>query len=192
MKILTQMYNYFWIFATIILFFIYLKNKYLKKIFIANLIIFWPIISFIQVLTINILIYISWKNDRFFRHLLPPESNYLFENYWQYDFMSYLTTIIISVLIGYALLLVSKKSQEKYLKTEEVLLIFLGCLIVGWSNIIVFVFSIFIFNLLGYLLLLAIKKIKNGDILYPTPYILLAIIFTLLYGYKLSYMTGLY
>lgn len=191
-NILLKFYEFFWVIICLVVFYYYIKNKFIKQNLLYKLIILWPVITFVQLLIINLLLYFSWKNNQLLRHLLPPESNYLFDNFWQYDFMGYLTTIIISTLLGSALLLAAKKSPKRYLKNEEVLLVFLGCLIVSWSNIIVFIFCLFIFNLLGYLFLLVMKKLKNGDMLYPTPFILLAIIFTLLYGYKLSYLTGLY
>jgi len=192
LKIVTNFYTYFWILTSLILLFYYYKRKELIFLWLKRLIIFWPIITFAQLVTTNLVIYFSWRNNRFLRHLLPPESNYLFESIKNYDFSSYFATLIISFFIGATLLIVAKKSQEKFLKYSEVDLIFLGCLIVSWSNIIVFIFSSFIFNFLAYLVLLATRKIKSSDIIFVAPYVLLAIIFTLLIGYKLSYLTGLY
>jgi len=187
-----NLYAYFWIVISLLLMAIYYQKKIISRELIKKVIIFWPISAFSQLAINNLIFYFTWKNDRFLRHLLPPESNYLFTNIKIYVFSGYLMTIIIAALVGLIFIIIAKKYQERHLKINEAFLIFFGCLVVGWSNVIVFVLSIFIFAVLGYLILLSIRKIKPEEVLPIATFIFLAIIFTLAWGYNLSYLTKLY
>lgn len=189
-----NLYNYLfsilWSIIFAFLFYLYLKDKIDYKI-IKNLLIIWLITIFTKIIINKTILFFQLKNHSVYKYLLPPHSDAFF-TFIKRDLIYYYSTIIIAFFICLVLYFIAKKTEESFIDYLDIGLIFLGCLVVGWSNLIVYFLAIFVWTIIGFLGLIIIKKIKTNEPLAITPFIILATIFTLVIGYKLSFLTGLY
>ena len=184
------LFLFLWLLVLIFLLYKFYKKK-IDYLVIKKIIILWVILTFIKLALSKTILFFQWQKDALSKFALPPYSDYFLETI-KGDLIYYYETILISFLICLVLFFIAKKNEERFFDYYDIGLVFLGGLIVGWSNLIVFLAGIFIFTIIGYFFLLIIKKLKIGEPLAITTFILLAIIFTLVWGYKLSYLTGLY
>jgi uncharacterized membrane protein len=123
--------------------------------------------------------------------MLPPHSDYIFRGIKD-SIIYYIITIIVSAVTSLFFYFFLKRNTKKEDNNNYLILVFWGGLLVGWLNMIIYCLSILVFAILGYLGLLMTKKIKYGTSTDMTPYIILAIIFTLVIGNKISVLIGFY
>lgn len=182
---------YIWVIICVFFLYLYFKKKKINYQIFKIVALLWIVITFVNLFLNKLFLFFEFKKDPVFKYFLPPYSDYIFVSIKR-DLVDIFTTIFISLIISLAFFLIAKRSQQKVLDYYDVGLIFLGGLIVGWSNIVVYLASIFILTTIGYLGLLIFRKIKSSERIKITPFIILAIIFTLVIGYKISAVLKLY
>lgn len=138
---------------------------------------------------LSVLQYLTWHGSPFSRFFLPPFTpinyfiRYIFLHFWLASILVFLCALAFYLIFK----LIRRRNREAISK-EELHLILLSGLLVGWPNFIIFVPSFFLLALIFSTLNLAIFKNKKNSLLYP---LLLSLVITFLGGYFLINQLGL-
>ena len=152
-------------------------------------------ISYIAIVIITVsggawLLYQGWAGSAVFSYLLPPQSNYFYLVVFR-TLLFHLISIALGIILYYLIKLIVKLAKAGFIELFEIKLLALGAVLAGWSNLIVY-FAAISAMMLGASVFINLFKSGRGQRVQLAPYVLLALIFTLLIGYKFSAYFGLY
>ena len=171
----------------VILFFYFKKSKYIKRIIIIGIFLFF-IISLLILIFQSFFTYYSWKASPVGKYLIPPYTpiSYFFRYFFTNYYSNYLLTAGGAFFVGVLFFVFKKKNR---IDSCEMWLAVLASLFSGWPNLIIF---------LGIALLLAIfysliqNYIKRGEkrifLFFP---IITAFLITILFGDFLAKYLGI-
>lgn len=136
------------------------------------------------------LIYQQWSNSPLLKYLLPPVSSYYYQIIFE-SFIYYVISILSGIALFYLIKLIIKLAKVDFINRQEVKLLALGAIMVGWYNIVVYLCLLVVLMLFSSIFINLFKQ-GRGTSIPLTPYVFLSLIIVLLIGYKLSYFFGLY
>lgn len=150
------------------------KNTLMLAIFAVAFLIFFAIFK-------SILQYFTWTGDSFAKHFLPPYNDIFY--FFQYSFFKFfmpsLVAIFFSAVVVLAIFLIGKIYKKKALFSEyDGYLFFIGGVLVGWPNFLLYISAVFIFALC-YLIIASIENLnfqKNIELTYFWPITALAVL----------------
>lgn len=183
------------IYSFIVIYFLY--SLFLKKISVAlNLLKVGVIGSgFLQIilaLSYSIIQGLIWTNgdNSISKALTPPFSsfNYIAGYSWAHFLKTPTFTIIGALGLFYLLKLINKIGHDRFFYEEEYWLAALGCLAVGFPNLILYFFISAFLNVLAHIIAMVLKKEGRISLLYMWP---IAMIITIIFGNRLAILTGL-
>jgi len=165
------------------------KKKSLGKIFKVS----WISYVFIIIVTVGVgawLLYQQWSTSDLYKYLLPPESNFFYVVIAR-TLMFHVISIIVGLVLYFLFKLIVKLVKADFVAKEEIGLLALGAILVGWNNVVIYVGLIFLLMLLSsaFINIFASGRGKRLELM---PYIFLSLIIVLLIGYQLSIIWGLY
>ncbi|MCX6737350.1 MAG: hypothetical protein NTX26_01225 [Candidatus Parcubacteria bacterium] len=175
----------------------FIYNLFLKKSFLAKkLLIIGTIICgtlrIVLATAYSVIQGLIWGSKDTFvaKALTPPFTpfNYIASYTWIHFLKGTIFTIIGAIGLFYLLKLINKLGHDRFFYEEEYWLATLGCLAVGWPNLILYFFISTLLNVLAHIVALAIKKEGRISLLYMWP---IAMIITIIFGDKLALMTNL-
>jgi hypothetical protein len=117
---------------------------------------------------LSVLQYVTWHSSAFSRFFLPPYIpisyfiRYIFVHFWLASILVFLFTLAFYLIF----ILVRRRNREAISK-EELHLILLSGLLVGWPNFIIFVPTFFLLALIFSIINLLVFKNKKNTLLYP-------------------------
>lgn len=167
------------------------KRKYLlflKKIKTTSLIYILVGLTLFFNIILSVLQYLVWRSSAFSRFFLPPYTkisyflNYIFLHFW-------FATLLAGgfALALYLLLKLIKKYRNEAISQEELSLVLLSSLLVGWPKSVVLVPLFFLLTLIFSIVNLLFFKKKTNSLLYPIIFSL--IIVFLLGAYLIKYLS---
>lgn len=165
---------------------------FLKKIKTINLVYILVGLSILFNSLLSILQYFVWHISPISRFLLPPFTpinyflGYIFFHFW----LAGLLVFVLS-LAFYFLLKLIKKYRDDVVSSEELFLILLSGLLVGWPNFIIFVPLFFLLALIYSSVNLLVFKREKNSLLQPLIFSLIIVFFTGSYLIKLLYLSAL-
>lgn len=161
---------------------------FLKKIKTTSLIYLLVGLTLFFNTFLSVLQYFVWRSSDFSRFFLPPFTKisyfltYIFIHFW---FASLLAGVV--ALVFYLLLKLIKKYRNEVISQEELSLILLSGLLVGWPKFIILVPLFFLLTLIFSIVNLLVFKKKTNSLLYPLIFSL--IIVFLLGTYLIKYFS---
>lgn len=122
--------------------------------------------------------------------LTPPFApfSYIAGYSWIHFLITPTFTIIGSLGLFYLLKLINKIGHDRFFYEEEYWLAALGCLAVGFPNLILYFFISAFLNVLAHIIAMVLKKEGRISLLYMWP---IAMIITIIFGNRLAILTGL-
>jgi hypothetical protein len=175
----------------------FIYNQFLKKSFLAKK---FLVIGTIVCGTLTIVLATAYSvvqgliwgsKDTFLaKGLTPPFSpfNYIASYVWMHFLVTPVFTIVGAIGLFFLLKLINKLGHNRFFYEEEYWLAALGCLAVGWPNLILYFFISAFLNVIIHIIALALKKEGRISLLYMWP---IAMIITIIFGNKLAILTGL-
>jgi len=155
--------------------------------------------SILVVLSVQFLLFI-WYAIWFWRSLSSGAIGQYFSS-WNNSFfltkisqnltsltVGWIAGAVVLVLLGFTFL---KRKKEEVLDRYDILAIFLGAVIVGWPDVLVFLATIFALSLISMIILVIMRKKSLNDRLVITPFIFPSAIITLWVGPYLLALTHL-
>lgn len=112
-EIFSNIYLWLWVIICIWLFGHYFRKGKVGFRLIKIILIFWIIITFLNLFLNKLFLFLQFKKDSILHYLLPPYSDYIFIN-TKRDLIEIYTTIFISLLIGLIFSLITKKARGKF------------------------------------------------------------------------------
>lgn len=171
---------------------LFLKNTFVaKKILIIGTI----VVGFLR-LTLAIISSVFqrliWtQKGAFMSSTLTPflkSFNYIFSYVWMHFLKSTTFTFVGAIGLFFLLKLINKLGHNRFFYEEEYWLAALGCLAVGWPNLILYFFISAFLNVFAHIIAMTLKKEGRISLLYMWP---IAMIITIIFGNKLALLTGL-
>lgn len=156
---------------------------------LKSLIIAWLAFMVLYSLCLSGLQYLTWRHNLLGQYFLPPYQplryfiNYAWYHFWLSNFIVFSVTVL---LIG--VLKLFGKYRRNLLKPTEAGLFFLGAMLVGWPNFVLFVPLVFIISVFLSLYFQILKNRKESSLELP---ILIAILVIFIVGNSLIKMLGL-
>jgi len=137
-----------------------LENTKLIYILIGATLLFDTVLSILQ--------YVTWHSSPLSRFFLPPYQpiNY-FLSYILFHFWLAGLLVLILALAFYLFFKLAKKYRDDLVSSEELPLILLAGLLVGWPNFIILVPLFFLLTLIFSVVNLLVFKKKKNTLLYP-------------------------
>jgi len=156
---------------------------FLKKLTTFNLVYGLIGLTVLFNLLLSGLQYLTWHAAPFSRFFLPPFTplNY-FLRYSLLHFWLASILVFLCALAFYLIFKLIRRRNREAISGEELHLILLSGLLVGWPNFIIFVPSFFLLALIFSVLNLLVFKNKKNSLLYP---LILSLILTFLVGHFL-------
>lgn len=161
---------------------------FLKKIKTTKLIYILIGLTIIFNTFLSVLQYIVWRGSDFSRFFLPPFTNisyfltYVFFHFWLPSLL--VATVALAVFL---LLKLIKKYRNDAISQEELSLILLSGLLVGWPNFVVLVPLFFLLTLIFSIINLLVFKKKTNSLIYP---LIFSLIIVFLFGtYLIKYLS---
>lgn len=182
------------VFSTIILVIIifnffsnHLKNfLFIKKISAGRLILVLLVTTILFNLALSVLQYLIWHSHPFTLLFLPPHQpwsyflRYAFFHFWLADILA-----LIVASIFYCFLSLLRKYKEGIISRDNLNLLTLSCLLLGWPKVIIFIPLFFIFSVIDSIINITIFKNKTINI---SSSILIALLTVFLFAnYLLSF-----
>lgn len=167
----------------------YLLGKSWDKIFKVSLVSY----GLIVVLTVSLgsfLLYRQWSSNSIYSYLLPPHSYYFY-----IVIIRTLAFHLVGVAVGFALYfilkLIVRLAKAFFIDPKEIKLLAIGAVLVGWNNVVFYVCLTAILMLLSSVFF-NLFKVGRGKRVVLLPYVFLSLMITLLIGYKVSLLFGIY
>jgi len=136
----------------------YFKNKAIGRKTVSIGIIIVLTILIAKAVIQSLATYYYWKSSSFGQFLLPPyQPTYFYEYSWHRYLLPTLASIISSLILFFLIWFVSQYKKDLFLEGEKSLA-FLGSLVSGWPNIIIYLGFVFI---LGIIYLLMARKFEK-------------------------------
>lgn len=133
-----------------------------------------------------------WISDphSIIKTLVPPFTpfSYVFSYVWMHFLVAPVFCVVGAIALFCLLKLINKVGQGRFFYEEEYWLAALGCLTVGFPNLIIYFYISMILGVLIHLVALIIHKEGRISLLYMWP---IAMIITIIFGNKLATLTGL-
>jgi hypothetical protein len=122
--------------------------------------------------------------------LVPPFApfGYIASYTWMHFLKGTIFTFAGALGLFFLLKLINKLGYDRFFYEEEYWLAALGCLAVGWPNLILYFFIATFLSVIIHIIALALKKEGKISLLYMWP---IAMIITIIFGNKLATLTGL-
>jgi len=142
--------------------------KFLKKISTIKLAYIVIALTFLFNVLLTVIQYFVWHNSPFAHFFLPPFTpinyflGYIFLHFW----FSIILSFVFS-LIFYFIFTLIKKYRDDVVNREELPLILLASLLVGWPKFVVFVPTFFLVALIFSISNLLVFKKKNNSLSWP-------------------------
>lgn len=180
---------------SIISYFVY--DRFFKKSFLAKKILVIGTIAnglLILILAIadSVLQGLIWASDphSIVKALTPPFTpfGYIASYVWMHFLAVPIFCIVGAVALFYLLKLINKIGQDRFFYEEEYWLAALGCLAVGWPNLILYFYISMILGVLIHLIALIMRQEGRISLIYMWP---VAMIITVIFGNKIAILTGL-
>jgi len=184
-------------------FYRWLHKKNIESIFKAS----WLSYLIIVIITVSgggWFLYHSWSASQMYAYLLPPHSNYFYLVIFR-TVLFHLISLAAGLVLYYLLKFVARLAKATFVELKEIRLLALGAVLAGWDNVMVFFTTVLAGwnNVMVYLTTTAalmlltsvfinLFKSGRGQRLRLAPYVFLALIFTLLIGYRLTFYLGVY
>lgn len=152
-------------------------------------------ISYIAIIIVTVsagawLLYQQWSISELYQYLLPPKSNFFYAVVGR-TLMFHVISIAVGLVLYFLFKLIVRVVKADFVAKEEIGLLALGAILVGWNNVVIYVGLIFLLMLISSAFI-NIFKAGRGVRLQLMPYIFLSLIIVLLIGYQLSLALGLY
>ena len=167
----------------------WLKRGDLGRIFKVS----WISYATIVIVTVSAgawLLYQQWSVSELYQYLLPPKSNFFYVVILR-TLMFHLISIAVGLVLYFLFKLIVKLVKADFVAKEEISMLALGAILVGWNNVVIYVGLIFLLMLISSAFI-NIFSSGRGARLQLMPYIFLSLIIVLLIGYQLSLALGLY
>jgi len=166
-------------------------QSFAKKFLIVETIILGSEQLFISIIQ-SVLQGLIWISDphSIVKALVPPITpfSYIAGYVWMHFLKGTIFTIVGAFGLFFLLKLINKLGHDRFFYEEEYWLAALGCLAVGWPNLILYFFIAALLNVFAHIVALAIKKEGRISLLYMWP---VAMIITVIFGNKIAILTGL-
>ncbi|HBR13300.1 MAG TPA: hypothetical protein DD697_01185 [Candidatus Komeilibacteria bacterium] len=170
-------------------FYRWLHKKNIESIFKAS----WVSYLIIVIITVSgggWFLYHSWSASQMYAYLLPPHSNYFYLVIFR-TVLFHLISLAAGLVLYYLLKFVARLAKATFVELKEIRLLALGAVLAGWNNVMVYLTTTAALMLLTSVFINLFKS-GRGQRLRLAPYVFLALIITLLLGYKLTFYLGVY
>ncbi|KKT01075.1 MAG: hypothetical protein UV78_C0070G0002 [Parcubacteria group bacterium GW2011_GWA2_43_17] len=170
-------------------FYRWLHKKNIESIFKAS----WVSYLIIVIITVSgggWFLYHSWSASQMYAYLLPPHSNYFYLVIFR-TVLFHLISLAAGLVLYYLLKFVARLAKATFVELKEIRLLALGAVLAGWNNVMVYLTTTAALMLLTSVFINLFKS-GRGQRLRLAPYVFLALIFTLLIGYRLTFYLGVY
>ena len=170
-------------------FYRWLHKKNIESIFKAS----WVSYLIIVIITVSgggWFLYHSWSANEMYAYLLPPHSNYFYLVIFR-TVLFHLISLAAGLVLYYLLKFVARLAKATFVELKEIRLLALGAVLAGWNNVMVYLTTAAALMLLTSVFINLFKS-GRGQRLRLAPYVFLALIFTLLIGYRLTFYLGVY
>ncbi|HAH04006.1 TPA: hypothetical protein DCL28_00405 [Candidatus Komeilibacteria bacterium] len=170
-------------------FYRWLHKKNIESIFKAS----WLSYLIIVIITVSgggWFLYHSWSASQMYAYLLPPHSNYFYLVIFR-TVLFHLISLAAGLVLYYLLKFVARLAKATFVELKEIRLLALGAVLAGWNNVMVYLTTTAALMLLTSVFINLFKS-GRGQRLRLAPYVFLALIFTLLIGYRLTFYLGVY
>ena len=170
-------------------FYRWLHKKNIESIFKAS----WLSYLIIVIITVSgggWFLYHSWSASEMYAYLLPPHSNYFYLVIFR-TVLFHLISLAAGLVLYYLLKFVARLAKATFVELKEIRLLALGAVLAGWNNVMVYLTTTAALMLLTSVFINLFKS-GRGQRLRLAPYVFLALIFTLLIGYRLTFYLGVY
>ena len=170
-------------------FYRWLHKKNIESIFKAS----WVSYLIIVIITVSgggWFLYHSWSASQMYAYLLPPHSNYFYLVIFR-TVLFHLISLAAGLVLYYLLKFVARLAKATFVELKEIRLLALGAVLAGWNNVMVYLTTAAALMLLTSVFINLFKS-GRGQRLRLAPYVFLALIFTLLIGYRLTFYLGVY
>ena len=170
-------------------FYRWLHKKNIESIFKAS----WLSYLIIVIITVSgggWFLYHSWSASQMYAYLLPPHSNYFYLVIFR-TVLFHLISLAAGLVLYYLLKFVARLAKATFVELKEIRLLALGAVLAGWNNVMVYLTTTAALMLLTSVFINLFKS-GRGQRLRLAPYVFLALIITLLLGYKLTFYLGVY
>ena len=170
-------------------FYRWLHKKNIESIFKAS----WLSYLIIVIITVSgggWFLYHSWSASQMYAYLLPPHSNYFYLVIFR-TVLFHLISLAAGLVLYYLLKFVARLAKATFVELKEIRLLALGAVLAGWNNVMVYLTTAAALMLLTSVFINLFKS-GRGQRLRLAPYVFLALIFTLLIGYRLTFYLGVY
>ena len=170
-------------------FYRWLHKKNIESIFKAS----WVSYLIIVIITVSgggWFLYHSWSASQMYAYLLPPHSNYFYLVIFR-TVLFHLISLAAGLVLYYLLKFVARLAKATFVELKEIRLLALGAVLAGWNNVMVYLTTAAALMLLTSVFINLFKS-GRGQRLRLAPYVFLALIITLLLGYKLTFYLGVY
>ena len=170
-------------------FYRWLHKKNIESIFKAS----WVSYLIIVIITVSgggWFLYHSWSASQMYAYLLPPHSNYFYLVIFR-TVLFHLISLAAGLVLYYLLKFVARLAKATFVELKEIRLLALGAVLAGWNNLMVYLTTAAALMLLTSVFINLFKS-GRGQRLRLAPYVFLALIFTLLIGYRLTFYLGVY
>ena len=181
-----------WIISLLTLIGYFVYSLLLKKMFLAKkiLVIGTMTLGLVRLLigvSLSILQGLIWTSNSssIAIALTPPFTpfSYIFSYVWMHFLKINMFTIIGAIGLFFLLKLLNRIGHDRFFYEEEYWLAALGCLTVGWPNLILYFFISAFLNVMAHIIAMALKKEGRISLLYMWP---IAMIITIIFGNKLA------
>lgn len=136
-------------------------NKNLPKAKIIWLLVLGLIIFiFFEGIFSSVSQYYIWKKGGASQFFLPPHIsiNYFLGYSFYHFFLNNVIAIVFSLFFGFLFWFLNRDYENRFMNAEEIPLIILGGLIVGWPNFVLYIFLALFTGIFGWLYARLIKK----------------------------------
>ena len=163
--------------VVILLWFVYFIRRELVRIS------FIYILTGIQIISVGAFFFLLWATYGGLKHtgyFLPPHSQILLTSTMRM-FQPYLIGWVVALVLGFLLwFLFIKRGNSSILDVSDIFWIVLGAGICGWPTIFPLLATIILFTIFGMLVLVILKKRSINDRIVITPFVVPAIVTSLL------------
>lgn len=175
-----------------IIYSLFFKKPFLAKRFLITGTIICIISSIILAIAYSVIQGLLWMstNTSVAIALTPPFApfNYIFSYSWTHFLMPTSFTVLGSLSLFCLLKVINKLGHDRFFYEEEYWLAAIGCLAVGFPNLILYFFISAFLNVLAHIIAMVLKKEGRISLLYMWP---IAMIITIIFGNRLAILTGL-
>ena len=181
-------------FLTIVIYFLcglhFKKESLAKRFLIIGTIILGSLLLLLAIIS-SIFQGLIWISDShsIVKALVPPITpfSYIAGYVWMHFLKGTVFTIVGALGLFFLLKLINKVGHDRFFYEEEYWLAALGCLTVGWPNLILYFFIAALLNVFAHIVALVIKKEGRISLLYMWS---IAMVITVIFGNKLAILTG--